>query len=325
MRDTAAAGWCAMRWAAVLLLVLFAGCLAPEPPPAQPSPCGAGEICACDDCGGCDAADSVPCPSPAVPGARPHLTPGRSWTYTADGLYDIDTEFTVVVARSDADGVLLAGQTEECIKGAAVWGRVWMGERDGELNEEGYRMFDWPLADGKSWKLTDAIEVTARAANISVPGGTAPGFVISGGAEGSTVEYEYADSIGYLVRFRSARGDVAYADIELKESGPSESWLWFERGPRAFAGGEQPAAVLQVPDGYDSVVASAGGASGGKARLVPPPTAGEPWAYDADGAEAWVGTVREATAGPWTLAATSPPGGFGWLEAVAVKWVRSED
>lgn len=307
-----------VRHAAVVLLSLLAGCLSPAEPEAPPATCA--------DDAACRTLCDLECTDTTDPGAFVAPPLGRAWTYSATGVYDVDRDLTVVVAEANSSGYLFAAREETSLVGTAIWGRPWYGPKDASLNSERLRLFEFPLADGKRWDLREDLNVTATAADIRIPGGTVPGFVMQGERESMKVRYEYAREVGYLVRFRSEFEGIVYEEIELTGVGRSADWVWFERGPGAFAGAAgDPAALLQVPEGFDVVVASAGGADGGRARLVPPPTAGPPWGHDADGAEAWIATILPAAAGPWVLAATAPPDAWSWIEAAAVRWVRAGD
>ncbi|HVM45266.1 MAG TPA: hypothetical protein VM582_04970, partial [Candidatus Thermoplasmatota archaeon] len=92
-------------------------------------------------------------------------------------------------------------------------------------------------------------------------------------------------------------------------------------------------AVLDVPEGYDHVIVSAGGTTGGRVRLDGP--GGASWSTEFDGAEAWRHAMLPATPGKWTgIAAGRPfvpeapplpadaPLGWSYMHVAPVRWLR---
>lgn len=319
-------------WSPVVALLLL---------PAALAGCLGAETEAADDPG---AQETTPVPRTGPPlvereAPAPDLPVGRAWTYAATLRYNPDTEFTVVVASRDANGYLFAAASEDDLLTAAVWTEEWYGPRDASLNLEGWHLLDFPLKDGKTWEaIPEFLTVTARAAPVSTPFGSEPGFIIEGVNEnGFRARYEYAPSVGYLTSLHTSVGERPLDQITLTRMGDAKEWVWFERGPAAYVGGDHPwpapppvrppsagAAPFEVPAGHDALVVSAGGARGGRVAVQPPANgATGPWTYQSDGNEAWQTAALAPTAGTWSLAVQDPPQtGWGYVGVAAVKWVR---
>jgi hypothetical protein len=82
---------------------------------------------------------------------------------------------------------------------------------------------------------------------------------------------------------------------------------------------------MDVPTGFDSLLASAGSAAGGRIVVAPPPSAASaPWVYEGKGKETWDSRTMPATPGKWTLTVTDPPDckGCSYLRALLVRWIQ---
>lgn len=312
-------------WALALLL---AGCVdapqAPEAPPAaDDDPCAGVVDCPCG-------------PTGEVCGARvdaPDLVPGTAWTYRARSFYDGDADVTIVVASAGPDGYLFAGATPEDVGPSAVWYRDWHGPHGRDLNavqDATFRVFDWPLHDGKTWELLEGMPVTARAADVPTPSGPEPGFVIEGTRDDERgarrFVAQYAPSLGTLTEYLWEVDGAPFYHLELARVGTTASYVWFERGPRVDAegyGDPSPDAlqVLEVPAGASAVLVSAGG-DGGRVAVTPPGAA--PWTWEApSGGESWNPIVAfPATEGRWAVAAAGAAPSWAYAAVQVVTWVE---
>lgn len=309
--------------ALLVLPLLLAGCLgAPDAPPvgcdSPVADCPVREFRECPEC--------LPTSPPA--GSAPDLPVGRSFTYADEYLYDSEDEITIVVAEKDADGYLFAGASEDDVVSAAVWGRPWFGRVSRDLNAEGARLFSFPLEDGKKWDLREGFTLTARAAEVRSPAGAEPGFVIEGASDGLTHRMEYAPSVGYFTSYTREVDGAPFLRLTLRTVDTAKAWVSWVEGPGANVEGSTPpagapAATLDVPAGFDAVLASAGGRGGGRATVAPPGAGlADAWSEEFAGEEEWRTRVFAAEPGAWSLAAGAPPGEFGFARVVAVKWVR---
>lgn len=316
-----------MRFAAIacVLAVVLAGCVGGAGPKASGTP------------GNGSNATSPQQDDPKDPAGTPapDLVNGTTFTYEADGVFNPDGSFTVVVRHRDA-GYLFAGAGPADLVGEVVWGRVWFGPQDAELDpvtDEGSpsRLFDFPLRDGKTWDWAGREDwpVVARAADVPVPGGgTEPGFEMtmeSGDAGGWT--WTYAPSVGYVTRLTSTGSSgTTYYDLTLTSVGTAEEATWFDaRGESAgeCAGGDEPAkqTTLSVSDA-DAVVVSTGFAGNGSAAIQPPPTSQMGpvgWLWTSPD-EDWSYQRIEAADGDWTLGAASNAR-YACIFAQAVTWI----
>lgn len=325
-----------------LCALLLAGCATPAASPP------AGDSCRADPC--LPACHVVDCSGPArpiaLPGAPatgpPDLSVGTAWTYSQKGTYDTAQEITVVVANKDASGYLFAAGTEAQLVSSAIWGADWYGHHKLNLAQDeagrvGPGILEFPLFDGKSWDLHGR-SMVARATNVTTPGGTSPGFVITGARNASVLTVEYAPSVGYVTRYHIDISGQPFWDLTLTKVDHNHAgWVWFKAGPRLEQGNHDlslpvspPAPVpltpvasansLDVPAGFDAVLVSAGSA-GGRVELRGPD--GAAWSFENGGAEKWTQSILPGTAGKWALAAASS-GQDGWAYGVilAVNWVR---
>lgn len=298
---------------AVVLLVLVAGCV--ERGPA--------------DGPGATAVPSIVEPTPDD-GSRaesvlhaPVLEPGRAWTYRADGVWMPIDGFTIVVAEASSSGYLFAGAEEEDLADTASWRRAWFGPLDASLNSEGGTLLDFPIENGESWELW-GLTVTARFADVATPTGEEPGVVVEGAADGRSLSYEYAPSVGFLTSFEYQRNGIPYERIRLERVGTENEWVWLELGPMAYAGNEDPASQFVLAEGFDAVAVSGGGVNGGRVAVVPPAGGGEAWTFEAADEEKWETFLMPAAAGAWALAASGAPAedSWAWIQVVPVRWVR---
>ncbi|HLE98111.1 MAG TPA: hypothetical protein VI997_12135, partial [Candidatus Thermoplasmatota archaeon] len=259
----------------------------------------------------------------------PDLPLGRAWTYAADVIYDPDPELTVVVARKDAAGYLFAAAAEDDLYGEAVWGREWYGPMTTDLLDAEtpkWPVFDFPLHEGKTWAFSPRLNVTAHEADIALPdGGTERGFRIEGDDGRSSFSGEYAPSVGWFTTYAYAWSAGSYS-LSLVGVEETDMYVWFERGPRvgvASGEGNPPGtATLDVPAGFDAVVASVGGEGGARTVVAPPPLGGAAWSDEFTGEETWDARAFPATPGTWALAAQAPPDAWGYTAVTAVTWLH---
>ncbi len=300
---------------ALSLLLILPGCLGSDPdePPGDGVP---------------DEPDEQP--EQANGTGPPELVPGMAWTYTSSGVYNTGGEVTIVVARADEDGYLLAGQDPADLVEQIVWGNPILGPLDRELNpipsEEGgtWMAFDWPLVDGKTWTDEEGRTHTVEARTLETPAGSTDGFLLTRTSEGgSNVTWTYAPSIGYLTSFELESRGVVWERFDLVGMGSAGSWTWFERFERFEAGGDQATAEpFEVPGERDALVVSAGGRDSARVVLTPPPgSGGEAWNYQAPEDQAWTYGVLDAHPGTWLAGTAAPEDGFGWFAAEAVTWI----
>lgn len=266
----------------------------------------------------------------------PDLAPGRSWTYRAKTLYDARDEITIVVAEKNASGYLFAGARREDVLLPLAWGRFTHGPQDRSLNPVSgeARLLDFPLSEGKSWLFAGNLTVTAHRADVRVPGGSGSGWRIEGGGERATVSYGYAASVGYLTDMDWRVRGAPFVRLELARVGVASTYVWGATGPSVEAGpgtfpeelplappADAPAglAALDVPDGFDGLIASVG-ATGGDVVVAGPH--GESWraSFEA-GAERWDTRAFDAPIGRWSVATSSGQDTWSYARLVAVKWI----
>lgn len=315
-----------MRGLAIAFLMLLAGCTAPpEPfPDALTTPAPAAEASGREE--------ALAAGTPA-----PKLALGRAWTFEGKEFYNEDTRFTVVVAEVRPDGYLFAGGAEDDLVYEALWWSRFYGPRDLSLNPTRYErpILQFPLADGASWKLSDALTVTARAAPVDTPLGKDDGFVIAGANEHVTFHAEYSPRAQSLVLLRVVQADgTVRDDVRMTAVADAQPWIWYELGPLAVASSPHEPALLDVTDGFDHVLVSAGGTTAGRARVEGP--GGASWSAEFDGAETWKHAMLPAAPGRWAgLVAGRPfvdgapelpaeaPVGWAYMHVAPVRWTRS--
>lgn len=321
-----------MRAATVTLLlsVLLAGCTGGEVDGSRTTtPTGTTQIdddgIFCDPCG-----DLAPLAVEA-----PRHPVGRAWTFEGDEIYNEDHAFTVVVASNASGHEFAAGAPDDLVY-HALWFSPWYGKRDAHMNGiDGYRALDFPLTDGKSWMYDAEIRVTARAVeDAASPNGPTRGFRIEGASERWRVSYDYAIEAGQITRFEQGRVDGPVIDA-VRMTGVTDvrEWVWFERGDVTVVPTPQSPQAFAVPDGYDNVIASAGGRDGSRAIVAPPQ--GEAWTSEFAGEESWHHAMLPATPGQWSAevvgypyvegapdAPADAPIGWAYMHVAPVKWVK---
>lgn len=314
----------------VALFVVAAGCLGADeaPPPQPPQECAEADAAIpCIGCPDCTGANASRTPAPDLP-------LGRTWTYAVESFYEpAFTEMRVVVAEKDDAGYLFAGASPDDLAPAVVWHRGWHGTRDLGLAGGGFRALDFPLFDGKSWEVLDGLAVVALAADVVGPDGTEEGFVIEGTREddGGTTTFraEYAPSAGALARLVFETAGGYFERLEMTGMSESATYAWFERGARAECQGyvDTPptslaaATPLEVGEGHDVVLVSAGGV-GGRGAVVPP--TGTTWTGEGGATETWTTATLPATGGRWTLTCAGGPDQWYFVAAQAVTWVEAD-
>jgi hypothetical protein len=171
---------------------------------------------------------------------------------------------------------------------------------------------------------------------VRVPGGTEPGFVVEGTGERGHVRYEYAPAVGYYSSwlYESASGGY-FEKLTLTRVGQAKDWVWFEPSKAIWAYDPAAPATMDVAQGVDAVLLSAGGA-GGRATVTMPDgsyrTETFPAEAIADGV--WRQAILPPLAGKWTASTqdtpsapvdlpTGRPLGWAYVVLVPVKWTRS--
>lgn len=262
---------------------------------------------------------------------------GRQWTYEAQGAWNDLGRFHVVLALREDGSYLLAG-TEPDDLDEEVFDRPWHGPVDGDLNPaEGTTfwdpLFDFPLHDGKTWSWGEDDTVRATAKTLQTPSGPSEGFeMVLEGPEGIDIRWTYAPDVAFLTSFTYELKDTTIMDIELVDVSTAQDWLWFEEGPSASANAnpeptDPPISTLEVPEGYDAVIVSAGVEGGGETTVHPPPSGStDPWTYEGSQEEQWTYDILPGHEGTWTLQASrdSPPPaaeGYAAVGIRAVEWV----
>jgi hypothetical protein len=190
------------------------------------------------------AADAVPTAvagSPADAGARPTWKHGDWFEFEVkiDNTYvRLDTRDRVVVNRADATGYELGAGNRDLGVMDSHFDDFFVGTLDADLNarlgadETHLRMFDWPLAAGKSWVSDlptdpftgqkDSITLTAAPiAKAKDPRGEAAGFQITGISDlGYTYEFVYSSRVAWITHLTKTAPDGRLAlSLELKDSG----------------------------------------------------------------------------------------------------------
>lgn len=265
----------------------------------------------------------------------PELRAGQAWTYEGKEFYNEDTSFTVVVAQVTGEGYLFAGGAEDDLVYEALWWSMWYGMHDRSLNRVDFdRPFlSFPLRDGASWPLSDTTTLTARAAEVDTPLGKDAGFVIEGADERRSLRVEYSPRAQNIVRLVTTGADgTVWSDLRMTRVAQAQPWVWYELGPLAVASNPHEPALLDVPEGYDHVIVSAGGTEGGRARVDTP--GGPSWSVEFSGDETWRHGMLPAEPGRWVGAVAGrpflrqvgelpveAPVGWAYMHAAPVKWL----
>jgi hypothetical protein len=281
-------------------------------------------------------------PEPMLPGpqAAPTLAKGTTWTYRANGTWDLETGFSVVVASVAPGGYLFAATKKDDIGSIIVWDRPWFGQRDLDLNpilldgSPGRQYYEFPLEDGKSWSLSpNGLTVTAARAVIATPHGKEAGFIIKGANDDQRYEYDYAPSLGFFTRFVWQVGDEIRYNAVLTATSMSAEWVWFERTTESLYvywspdPDTMPKGTLTVPEGTDVVSVIGYGDVGARGEVVPPAEPQRAWSFEGKGccsqADSWIHEVLPATPGDWQFVVAGTHEAYAGLEAAAAKWITS--
>lgn len=271
----------------------------------------------------------TPAPTPAV---------GRAWTYEGVEFYNEDTAFTVVVSDATAEGYQFAGGAEDDLVYPALWGSWWYGPHDRSLNRVDHDrpLLRFPLRDGASWPFSDTITFVARAFPVDTPAGRDEGgYVIEGGDEHRAIHVEYSPRAQNIVRLTITRADgTTRDDLRMTRVADNASWVWFELGPLTVVPNAHEPGIVEVPEGFDNVLVSAGGTQGSRARVEGP--GGTSWSAEFPDVEVWKQTMLPPAAGKWVgVLAERPsvegapalpvesPIGWAYMHIAPVRWMRS--
>lgn len=265
----------------------------------------------------------------------PQLAVGRAWTYEGSEFYNEDKRFTVVVASASGDGYLFAGGAEDDLVYEALWWSRWYNWHDRDLNRVDWDrpLLKFPLYDGATWSFAEGLTLTARAGKVETPLGEDAGYVIEGASERATVHVEYSPRAQNVVRYHVTLADGSVTqDLRMTSVEDARSWVWYELGPLAAAKNTHEPGVLDVAEGFDHVLVSAGGTTGGRARVDGP--GGATWSADFTGAETWKHAMLPAAPGKWLGSVAgrpllddapelpaSAPIGWAYMHVAPVRWV----
>jgi hypothetical protein len=310
-------GWIMARWGfmgCLIVALLLAGCMGGTPN-ADPPP---------DNRGGDGTAD----PEGTWQIPAPLLAQGRSWTYTASGFWEIPSEITIVVARADTSGYLLAGGTREELQNEVIWDVPYFGERDLALEPVGARdrhngpMLVFPIAENRTWEFRGT-NVFAQRAEIEVMGRTLDGVRIHGTDGGFEVLIEYAPEVGYITRYRETWGTMGLAwSLELASVGERSDWAWFELGAEVFMNSMEEPVTLEVTDEEEAVIIWWIGDETSRGIVAPPPGGPLPFLHEGQGSPRFVAEIHDAVPGAWRFAGIQgDEEGFVYYQAHALRWV----
>jgi prepilin-type processing-associated H-X9-DG protein len=265
--------------------------------------------------------------------AAPILQVGQAWTYRTAGYWDHTTEVTVVVARADAQGYLLAGAQETDLADEVAWDRAYFGAFDLAMRPSDGGTPGWvqfPLADGATWSIGD-VPVTATAGNVSSPVGDVPGFIIRGETANTRIEVDYAPSMASVTHYaRHHPGQDGPADtLDLVSTGTQTSWVTLERGDEAYYSPVfgDPAEVATLQPGQidvtaeDDVVYVWAIADVG-ARVAVHTGGANTWTFDGHGSPNFGFEAFPASPGAWTV--TAAPGdvaSWAYVQLHAIRYV----
>ena len=332
-------------------LVVLAGCASPSDPPAGDGPAADGAAAGAGSGGaaGDGAAGDASPPSPP-PGARPDWVAGQWWTWEVSSTTRPATKVTTVVAEATGDGYRVGLVDPEALVIALTTHVVPVGDvaRD-DLSWDAHgspvALFDFPLADGKSWTtdlwFAPGVAVSARAAEVPGPADVEPGFTIVGLGVG--------ESLQFRANWSSARQSLVSLDLYFGAPQPFDSVRLVDQGvghtgavqvPTVQSpvrtsttlgavppGGAPPPpgrAAFPVATGATSVIFACflGGAPGLYSAVATPPT-GDPARCSNENAPADVGFVEQtfvlaASAGEWNVAYAAGGQGVTFVEAFVV-------
>lgn len=319
-----------MRGEAVILIaLLLTGCMGSSDPdgPARTTP-GAPSA---DTQRGGTFSEEAPANGSVGP---PSLVVGTAWTYEGTEFYNEDTTFTVVVAEARADGYLFAAGAEDDLVYEALWRSRWYGPRDASLaRDDGSPILRFPLSEGASWDLFEGLTLTARRADVATPTGTDAGFVIEGSNERVAFHVEYSPRLGAITLYEVTRADGSTRDsLRMTRVAANAPWVWYELGELIVVPNAHEPAAFELAEGFDNLLASAGGHSGSRARVEGPNGA----SFDAsfEGGETWRNAMLPAAPGRWVGAVAGrpfvdgapelpaePPVGWAYMHLAPVRWL----
>ena len=305
----------------LVAMVLLSGCAGPDDDS--------------DSDGASSPDEGQPGPGDALPAQvqAPILEVGQAWTFRTAGYWDFTEEITVVVARADAQGYLLAGATEADLADEVAWDRAYFGAVDLALqpSDGGYGgWLQFPLTDGATWSIA-GVPVQATVGNVSSPAGDVPGFIIRGETANIRIELDYAPSLAAVTHYAlSHPGQDGPADtLDLVSTGTATSWVSIERGDEAYyspvfgdaaEAGTLPPGQIDVTAEDDAVYVWAIADDG--ARVAVHTGSATIWTFEGSGTPNFRLERFPATPGPWTVTAT--PGdveSWAYVQMHAIRYV----
>lgn len=334
--------------ALAVAIVLVAGCASPADEPPAPETSDRGDAApGADRAGG--TSDAAGGDAPAA-GERPDYAVGRWWTWEVSSTTRAPTRVTTAVAEvgpdayavglTDVSSLVLALTTHVVPMGA-----VARDDLSWDAHGAPVSLFDFPLADGKSWTtdlwFAQGVAVTATAADVLGPSGPEPGFAVVGlgpgeslqfranwsSARGSLVSLDY--HFGFAVPFDSLRlveeggGHVGTVHVPTVQS-PLRVGISLGGTPPSPTGGAPGRATFSVGEGSTSVVFACflGGAPGVYSAVATPPH-GEAARCSKENPPTDVGfaeqtAVLPAVVGEWSVAYAAGGQGTTFVEAFVV-------
>lgn len=247
----------------------------------------------------------------------------------------------LVVYREDAANYYLATDDRDyAIRQAVLDGDLLLGgfsKRD-LARPSGFgtaKLFDWPLADNKTWTVAGfrgTFAVTARfVPDLPTPVGRSPGFEIEGtSGNGYRLRYDYALAVKWFTKleFFAPDGSTMFSRTlaEYRERFDGQYLLLspttiYER-TKSVTGSPADAVTVANPD-FLVVLAETAGAGSAELRLLTP--GGQvAWQMSASGADFRASSMQEvpSQAGSWELGSAMGGNGTARVTIVAIDELR---